>query len=76
MGQEPSGAVTGAAGGARFIPIQSEMRGFGFDIVRHYLDLLMLKTVKDQDRVEFVLVIILIILLLGTLGLSISSVFS
>jgi hypothetical protein len=51
-----------------------------FDIVRHYMDLLLLKTGKGQDCVENVLVIILItllsILLLGTLGLSISSVFS
>jgi hypothetical protein len=51
-----------------------------FDIVRHYVDLLLLKTRKGQDRVENVLVIVLItllsILLLGTLGLSISSVFS
>lgn len=51
-----------------------------FDIVRHYLNLLTLKTGKGQGLVEYALIIVLIsvvsIVILGTLGQSVSSVFS
>jgi pilus assembly protein Flp/PilA len=51
-----------------------------FDIMRHYLNLLAEKTGKGQGLVEYALIIVLIsvvsILILGTLGQSVSSVFS
>lgn len=51
-----------------------------FDIMRHYLNLLSIKTEKGQGLVEYALIIVLIsvvsILILGTLGQSVSSVFS
>jgi Flp pilus assembly pilin Flp len=54
--------------------------GIMFDIVRHYLNLLTLKTGKGQGLVEYALIIVLIsvvsIVILGTLGTSVSSVFS
>lgn len=51
-----------------------------YDIMRHYLNLLTIKTGKGQGLVEYALIIVLIsvvsIAILGTLGASVSSVFS
>jgi pilus assembly protein Flp/PilA len=50
------------------------------DILRHYLNLLALKTGKGQGLVEYALIIVLIsivaITIMTTLGTSITSVFS
>ena len=50
------------------------------DILRHYLNLLALKTGKGQGLVEYALIIVLIsivaITIMTTLGASITSVFS
>ena len=50
------------------------------DILRHYLNLLALKTGKGQGLVEYALIVVLIavvsIAILTTLGTSVSSVFS
>ena len=76
----PLGAATGEVGGVPSIPILSEVSGLMFDVVRYYLNLLAVKTGKGQGLVEYALIIVLIsvvsILILGTLGSSVSSVFS
>lgn len=50
------------------------------DILRYYLNMLAIKTGRGQGLVEYALIIVLVsvvsILILGTLGKSVSSVFS
>ncbi len=51
-----------------------------FDILRYYLNLLALKTGKGQGLIEYALIVVLIsivsILIMTTLGTSVSSIFS